>query len=180
MRTVIVLSKDVIDMLTIVRRIQDLDFSQLMQIYIEGNEENGQLQYPHLSADQQILMAEQDFYNYLSAVFFKTPGSFYALWAFDGRYQSALRVEPYLDGYLLAALETRPEARRNGYACMLINATCAFLAERGVSKLYSHVGKRNIPSLRTHERCKFTAVLDYAVYVDGSVTHNSLTFCREL
>ena len=168
------------DVLRIIRRISDLNFSQLMEVYIEGNTENGQLLYPHLSDNLQIMMAEQDFYNYLTSVFFKTPYAFYAVWEVDGQYKSALRIEPYSDGVLLSALETRPEARRKGYACELINSVCVILAEEGSSKIYSHISKRNIPSLRTHEKCRFSGILDYAVYVDGSVMHNCFTFCRDL
>ena len=40
---------------------------------------------------------------------------------------------------------------------------------------YSHVDKRNTPSLRLHEKLGFEISLDHAVYVDGSVYSSSVT-----
>jgi len=74
----------------------------------------------------------------------------------SGRYVSALRLEPYRDGLLLEALETAPEQRRKGFAAALIRAVQCFL--EGKTKLYSHVDKRNLSSLKVHEKCGFRIV----------------------
>lgn len=163
-------------MLTIVRTMRDLHLGQLMAVYEEGNLENAQELYPELPENQQILRAEQDFYQYLRECFFKTEGAVYAIWSENGRYVSALRLEPYQDGLLLEALETAPEHRRKGYAKQLIREVMQ-LPE--VEKVYSHVHKKNIASLRTHESCGFRKVLDHAVNIDGSVSRNSCTLCYE-
>lgn len=163
-------------MLKIIRTMKKLDFAALMEVYAEGNQENGRDQWPGEPAGQQLLLAEQEFYQYLRECFFPTEGAVYFVWEENGKYASALRLEPYRDGLLLEALETAPAMRRNGYAAALIRAV---QSEVPGKKLYSHVSKRNVPSLRTHERCGFHKILDYAVYADGSVMHNHVTLLYE-
>ena len=162
-------------MLIIAKSMKDLSFSALMEIYIEGNMENGQENYPEEPEYRQIMLAEQDFYNYLSRVFFRTDGAVYLIWEEQGKYVSALRLEPYQDGLLLEALETAPDQRQKGYAKTLIRAA---LQEFDGKKIYSHVSKRNTPSIRTHEACGFEKILDHAVYADGSVLRSSVTYCH--
>ncbi len=152
-------------MLLTVTRLKDLSFSMLMEVYMEGNREKG-----------DVLRAEQDFYQYLREVFFRTEGALYCIWEEKGCYVSALRLEPYRDGWLLAALETAPQERQKGYAAQLIGAVQEQYPDR---KLYSHVSKRNLPSLKTHEKCGFQKILDHAVYADGSVLRSSVTLCWE-
>lgn len=163
-------------MLKIVRCMKELDFSALMEIYIEGNRENGADHYPNEPRERQLLLAEQDFYEYLRESFFGPADAFYAVWLRDGKYMSALRMEPYRDGLLLTALETAPAYRRQGFAAALIGATLATLKGR---KVYSHVHKGNTASLRVHEKCGFRRILEHAVYLDGSVLQSSCTFCYE-
>ena len=153
-------------MLLIGKSMRDLNFAMLMQVYEEGNRENGLDNWPELPEGQRMLLAEGDFYQYLREVFFAAQGSEYCIWVENGQYVSALRLERYRDGLLLEALETAPGERRRGYAGKLIRA----VTERcGGSRIYSHVGKQNIPSLAIHEKCGFRRILEYAVYVDGSV-----------
>ena len=73
---------------------------------------------------------------------------------------------------LLEALETAPEQRRKGYATALIRAA---LAQVGTVKIYSHVGKRNEASLKTHIACGFRRISEQAVYADGSVNDRCCT-----
>lgn len=166
-------------MLRIVHRMNELRFSELMDIYIEGNIENGSDCYPNLLPSQQIREAEQDFYQYLNDVFFRQEGSFYALWELDGCYLSALRLEPYEDGLLISALETLPNVRQQGYASRLICAVIEHLAEQGSGTLYSHVSKKNAASLKAHMKCGFRIIKDHAVYSDGSVLHSSYTLAYD-
>ena len=162
-------------MLYLARSLSQLHFGSLMTVYADANRENGRESWPEEPEMRQIQLAEADFYRYLSQVFFKTPGAFYAVWEENGRYVSALRLEPYRDGLLLEALETDPEQRRRGYAAALIQAVQTYLGESG--KLYSHVDKRNLPSLKTHEKCGFCRIADFAAYVDGSVNRKACTMC---
>lgn len=163
-------------MLILARRMADVFFSNLMEVYIEGNTENGNERYPDLSDGEKLLQAEQDFYQYLTDVFFRTTGAVYAVWEEKGRYISALRLEPYRDGLLLEALETRPDMRRRGYAENMIHAVLAHFSDRCI---YSHVNKRNVPSLKLHEKCGFQRISENAVYIDGSVNDYCCTLCCE-
>ena len=163
-------------MLNIAKNMRDLSFSKLMEVYREGNLENGRDLWPDLPEGQQLIRAEQDFYNYLTQVFFPSRGAVYAIWEEKGSYLCALRLEPYKDGLLLEALETHPEHRRKGYAQLLIYA----VRERtGSTKIYSHVHKSNIPSLKVHQKCGFQRIQEYAVYVDGSFNNRCCTLCLE-
>ena len=162
-------------MLYLTHSLSQLHFGSLMTVYGESNRENGREFWPEEPEMRQIQLAEEDFYRYLSQVFFQTRGAVYAVWEKNGRYVSALRLEPYRDGLLLEALETAPEQRRKGYAAALIRAVQGFL--EGKTKLYSHVDRRNLPSLKVHETCGFRRVADFAVYVDGSVDQKMYTLC---
>lgn len=163
-------------MLKFAKSLRELSFGSLMKVYAEGCLERGQALYPEETEARQIALGEEEFYNYLSQVFFRTPGAVYAMWQVDGNYVSALRLEPFRDGLLLEALETAPDQRRNGYAKALIRAV---LEQTGDVKIYSHVSKRNTASLKTHEACGFHRLLDYAVGIDGSVNQSSFTMCYE-
>ena len=151
----------------------DLNFRALMDVYEEGNRENAADQYPEEGEYRGLALAEEDFRQYLRECFFTVHGAEYYVWAENDRYISALRLEPYQDGLLLEALETRPDMRRKGYAARLIRSVVEILPEG--TKIYSHVSKRNTASMKTHESCGFEIILNYAVYVDGSVRHNART-----
>ena len=163
-------------MLILAHNMRDLSFSKLMDVYIEGNMENAKDRWSDLSEGQKLLRAEQDFHQYMTEVFFRTSGAVYAIWEENGKYISALRLEPYRDGLLLEALETAPSCRRQGYAEKLI---LAVRDQFGDMKIYSHVNKRNLPSLRVHEKCGFCRILEYAVYIDGSVNRRCCTLCSD-
>lgn len=160
----------------VAKKFSELSFQRLMDIYRESNAENGEYFYSNETPEWQLMLAEQEFYDYLSQVFFRTERAVYLIWTEAGRYVSALRLEPYEDGLLLEALETAPDQRHMGYAQKLIREA---LAVYGNQKIYSHVSKRNIASQRTHESCGFRKILDHAVYADGSVLQSSVTYCHE-
>lgn len=163
-------------MLAVIKNLKELNFRQLMEVYEEGNLENARDMFPYEPESQWLLLAEQSFYQYLKDCFFPTAGAFYAVWEVGGQYVSALRLEPYRDGLLIEALETAPALRRLGYASALLRAV---MEMAGDQKLYSHVSKRNTPSLRTHEACGFHRILEHAVYADGSVLMSCCTFCSQ-
>ena len=148
-------------MLLIADQISKLSFSGLMQVYAESNALNAEDQ------ECSILDVEQGFYDYLRSSFFAQENSFCAVWLEAGEYVSALRLEPYKDGFLLCALETAPEHRRKGYAEKLIEAVLATekLAEKPI---YSHIHKKNGASRAVHAACGFVKIMDRALYLDGS------------
>jgi len=164
-------------MLIIAKSMGELSFGSLMEIYVEGNQENGSELYPQEPEPRQIALAEQDFYDYLQNDFFSREGSRYYILAEEGKYVSALRLEPYQDGLLLEALETAPWARRRGSATALICQVQEVLRAEGRGQVYSHVSNHNAASLAVHSRCGFRKILNYAVYLDGSVDRRSQTLC---
>lgn len=163
-------------MLIIAKSLNELTFSGLMAVYTEGNLDMGRERWPEESEGRQLMLAEEEFYNYLRQVFFPTKGAAYLIWEERGSYVSALRLEPYQDGLLLEALETAPEQRRKGYAAALVRTV---LEQYRNVRIYSHVAKGNTASRRTHEACGFRKILDHAVYADGSVLRSSVTYCHE-
>lgn len=161
-------------MLIVAKSLKDLRFSELMQVYAQSNQEAAE-ERKHLPPMFALQLAEQDLRQYLQEVLFRTPGALCCIWEESGRYVSALRLEPYRDGLLLAALETAPDYRNRGYASTLIREVQKDLARQGNVKLYSHVNKRNTASLRTHESCGFQVISDCAVYLSGSVDYRCNT-----
>ena len=162
-------------MLIIAASIRQLRMEELMEVYADSNREKAS-DWPNLPKLFALELAEREFRQYLDTVFFRTPGAVMALWEEHGRYVSALRLEPYRDGLLLEGLETAPDHRKRGYAAALITAVQAYLRELGAVRLYSHVGKRNAPSRRTHETCGFSRISDHAVYISGSVDYRCDTY----
>ena len=154
-------------MLAIIKTLRQLPFGELMAVYEEGNRENGVQRYPKLPANLQLLETEQDFYAYLEC-FFRQEDSFYVLWRQNGVLVSALRIEPYQDGWLLAALETKPDCRDRGYAKALVRETLSYMEETNRLPVYSHISKGNISSEKVHLSCDFREILHYAVYADGT------------
>lgn len=166
-------------MLIVIRSMRELHFGRLMDVYAQTNRDTAGERWPSEPESHAVALAEQDFYNYLSACFFRTKGAIYFAWLESGRYVSALRLEPWRDGVLLEGLETAPERRNCGYACVLIRAVQAYLREQGIVKLYSHIRKRNLASVAVHEKCGFRKLYDHAVYADGSVDSRAGTYIYE-
>lgn len=167
-------------MLCVISSMSQLNIEQLMAVYAEGNVENGKANFPNFSHDEQIKMAERDFVDYLRQDFFQQKDAAYYVWVIDGIYRAALRLEPYKDGLLLEALETAPDHRRKGYAYNLLREALDCHKNTTVKRLYSHVSKRNIPSLKIHEKCGFYLLKESAILIDGTVTQNSCTMCYDL
>ena len=162
-------------MLLMATKMNMLAFSSLMEVYEESNRENASDLWPDLQPEAALAMGEQAFYQYLREVFFRTPGAVYAIWLEQGNYRAALRLEPYRDGLLLEALETAPSHRRKGCAEKLLRAVLS--SEHG--KIYSHVHKKNLPSMKLHEKMGFRRISESAVYIDGSVSQACCTLCYE-
>ena len=166
-------------MFQVYNSIKDLNFGQLAAVYAESLSREGMLQYPDLDPNMQMLEATQDFFGFLRA-FFQEPDARYMVWRHQGRYVSALRVEPYADGALIEGLETALESRRRGYAKLLLSNTVEYLKNQGISKIYSHIEKSNTASIQTHLDCGFVKISDHAVCIDGSAFQSTATYCRKI
>ena len=160
-------------MLVLLRKYPEIRETELMMVYAESNRENAEVFHPGLEALEAIGLVEQDFLSYLRRDFFREKGAFCAVWEEFGCYCSALRMQHYLDGWLLSALETAPNLRRRGFGQMLVQAVQETLAPG--EKLYSHVSRRNKASQGLHKNCGFSVFRDVAVYLDGSADAGSDT-----
>lgn len=162
-------------MLQIFHSVKQLNFRQLCDVYSDELLKAGREQYDQFSLNLQILEAEQDFYHYLNE-FFKVIDAFYGIWSVEGTYKAALRIEPYQDGVLLSGLQTASNSRKKGYAARLVEETLTYLSDKGVHMVYSHIHNKNVASIKTHRKCGFEKIFDYAVFLDGSVDHQSGTY----
>lgn len=161
-------------MLKVFDRYEDIDFRQLMNVYAQLNYTEGKVKYPKLFENLQILYAEQDFFDFLQS-FLAIKNAKYFVWVQHGRYVAALRMEPYMDGYLLEAVETMPDVRRRGHATNLINAAISYMRDTSPGKIYSHVENDNEASLLVHHKCGFVILSEDAVYIDGTYHNNAYT-----
>ena len=155
---------------------QSVPYSPLMEIYHEDLLNSAQKDYPHLSLQEALHEAQQDFYAYITEDFFQAAGAFLALYQQAGSYCAALRIEPYADGYLLTGLATAPTHRRMGYGTKLLRH-CISLLPKG-SVLYSHVDKQNLASMAFHEKNGFQIIADGAQMLDGSYHRDHWTLSR--
>lgn len=165
-------------MLKLFYAMSELDFSQLTQVYTESLHRDGEGFGSGLSEYQDIRYAEDALYESVLMLF--QTGGIFAVWIRDNMYVSAVRLETYQDGYLVAGLETAPLHRGKGFAGDLLNSVCLAMGDRGITTLYSHVKNANRISARVHEKCGFVPVLDHAVFLDGSVDTRSKTYLRKL
>jgi len=156
-------------MLKIFHNFCDLRFSSLVELYSDSFINDG----------QRSMAAEQEFYFYLKDAFFSDKNAFYAVWEEDGRYVSALRMEPYRDGLLLEALQSAPEMRNKGLATKLLMQTLNYVACMGVKPVYSHIDKANYASMRVHEKCGFRKISESARFIDGSFSQKAYTYLFE-
>ena len=115
------------------------------------------------------------FYDYLREDFFRTKDAFYAVWVVADEYVSALRMEPFEDGYLLEAIQTVKTARRKGYAKSLLEAVLNSRFFANALPVYAHIFKNNHASMELHRVCGFRQYLDYAAFIDGTVSANACT-----
>ena len=167
-------------MLKIVTTISELNIEDFLGVYREDILENGARFFPELSGADLLRKSEDSFLSYLREDFFRQMDAFYALWVLESRYVAALRIEPYADGLLLEALSTASCDRRKGYGYALVSQTLQYLRSSAYKVVYSHINKKNIPSLELHKKCGFQQFSDSAKYIDGTVTQNSCTMCYYL
>lgn len=161
-------------MIIIAKKLEELDFSALMEIYAEGNEENALKCWPEKYPEERTALARESYFEYLRDGFYGESHGTYYIYEEAGVYLAALRLECFMEGLLLEALETRPNARQKGFAKKLIKAVQALLPSG--TRVYSHVSKSNAASIAAHKACDFEIVCDYVVCDDGEKNDKQLTF----
>ena len=164
------------EVLKIATSMRQLPFQQLMEIYQETNIRSAQRHWSAYSPERGLAIAEDRFYEELQCGFFSIPHAMYCLWMVEGECVSALRLEPWQDGWLLAALETAPDRRKQGHAQALLRAVQGYLSAQGAVKLDSHIHFRNKASIHVHEACGFRKITDTAKLLDGTITTQMSTY----
>ena len=147
-------------MLKIITEFRQLNTRKLMDVYSESNFENTDYFYPD-EADKEaaVKKVEAGFLNYLKNDFFYKNDATYWILELDGVWVSALRTCKIQEGlYYMEALETRPDSRRKGYGAKLLSSVADSMKKNGSFRLCSCVSKKNIASLRTHEKSGFRIV----------------------
>ena len=130
---------------------------------------------PELWDTEGVLAAQQELYNYFRDGFFYDKKCFCAALCEDGQYLSFLRMEPYRDGLLLTGLETDRQERSQGFAKTLVGKVLEDLQKHGEGKVYAHIHKSNIASVKVHKACGFTVISDSAKFLDGSFSSKAYT-----
>ena len=145
-------------MLLRISRFDDLDERKLMDIYSESNFENTDYFFPDMRDKKEaVRKVEEGFLGFLKDEFFSQSGSEYWVLESDGVWVSALRLSRIEKGlYYLEALETRPDCRRQGHAACLLDGVIDELKKAGPFRICDCISKRNIASIRTHEKCGFS------------------------
>lgn len=159
-----------------------IDGRKLMDIYAEGNEENIDHFYPD-AEDRPAALAkiETDFLAFIRDEFLPNEANRYMVLERDGTWVSALRLYRIEKGvYYIEALETRPDCRQQGLGSRLLLEVLERLRAKGPFRIQDCVSKKNTASLRTHEKCGFTAV-DTVGHdlLDGSEDERCFTMAYE-
>lgn len=161
-----------------IREFSQIDGRKLMDLYGEDNAENVEYFYPD-AADTTAALAklEADHLAYIRDGFLQDQANRYMVLAEDGAWVSALRLYGLGAGeYYIEALETHPAWRRRGYGAALLNMVLDRLRADGPFRVRDCVNKKNTASLRTHEKCGFTAADTVGRdLLDGSVDEQSYT-----
>ena len=134
------------DMLIVARKLSELRFSALTELY-----------------EIESLQKEQDLYAYLREELF--PRGMCCIWQAQGRYVSALRLQPWGDGWLLEGLQTHSAYRRNGYGKQLVTEA---LRDLNLPKVYVHIQRNNVASVSLHIACGFQKCKHSRRYPSGS------------
>ena len=169
-------------MLIKITEYQKIDTRNLMDVYSESNYENTDYFFPD-EADKEAAVQEVEagFLDFLKNDFFNNASATYWILEMNGVYVSALRTCMIQKGlYYLEALETRPDYRRKGYGTVLLSSVIDSLKENGPFRLCSCVSKKNIASLKTHEKSGFQIVSEEGYdYLNGEADNHDfgLEYC---
>ena len=140
-------------------RFADLDGRKLMDVYAESNRENAEEFFPDDDVQMGIGKVEEGFLDFLKNDFLPKPENTYWVLEENGVYLAALRLTELEDRlFYLEALETHPGFRQRGYAVRLLRAVIGELKKTGPFRICDCVGKRNTPSVKTHEKAGFSIV----------------------
>lgn len=162
-------------MLISITSYEKIDPRKLMDIYSESNFENIDYFYPD-EKDKEVALkkVEEGFLNFIKNDFLQKSEATYWVLEENGKWLSALRIcKVEQDIYYLEALETIPNQRKKGYASKLLLQVIEEYKKKGSFTLCDCVSKKNIASLKTHEKCGFVIVSDNGYdYLDKSTNEH--------
>ena len=149
-------------MLLRIKNYTDINDRKLMDIYTESNFENVDYFYlDEVDKSVGVKKVEAGFLDFLKNNFFKQEEAAYWVLEENGIWVSAARTCFIKhDIIYLEALETMPSKRNKGYGSKLLFELIEALKKEGHFRLCDCVSKKNIPSLKTHEKCGFKIVAD--------------------
>lgn len=161
----------------ILNSFSQIDRTKLMELYHEGNVENvAYIQPPCNDIAKGIKIIEDGFMDFLKNEFYHLSEAKYYILEENDKYLSGLRLNKIDDFYLMEALETAPQYRKQGFACKLINDVKKSFENKGEFVIRSNVSKKNIASINTHKKCGFIIEKDYGVnYFDNEKRENCYT-----
>jgi len=162
-------------MIIIADQITKLNFEMLAALQARQIELARKKNYRHLSKQEGMTCAKQDYYEYLRDVFFSRMHGEIYIYEEDGCYICGVCFEPYKDGLLLNSLVTLKDYRRKGYAEKLLVFALEHLNGRPV---YSHIHENNFASIRLHEKLGFQFLYSYGHMLDGTVRSNHFTYIK--
>lgn len=145
-----------------ITRYCDLNERKLMDVYSESNFENTDYFFPN-ETDKAVAVrkVEEGFCGFLKDEFYANAGNAYWILEENGIWVCALRLNLIEKGlYYLEALETKPDCRKQGYATKLMNGVIETLKSDGSFRICDCISKKNVASIRTHEKCGFRIVSD--------------------
>ena len=149
-------------MLLKIESYKDINERKLMDVYAESNFENVEYFFPdEKDISVGVKKVEEGFLNFLKNDFFKKEKATYWVLEENGVWVSATRtcfIKP--DIIYLEALETMPKERNKGYGHKLLSLMIEEIKKEGNLRICDCVSKKNIASLKTHEKCGFKIVSD--------------------
>ena len=149
-------------MLLQIKNYSEIDTRKLMDIYEESNFENVDYFYPdEVDKNVGVKKVEAGFLDFLKNNFFKQEEATYWVLEENGVWVSSKRtcfIKP--DILYLEALETMPKERNKGYGYKLLSLLIEEVKKEGRLRICDCVSKKNIASLKTHEKCGFKIVSD--------------------
>ena len=149
-------------MLCEIKKYDAVDERKLMDLYYEDNLMNIKWFCPEVTnKEEAIKLIEKDYLFFLKSEFFKRDNV--SLWVLihEDVWVSALRLYKISDNeYFIEALATHPYYRHQGFASKLIIGIINELKKNGSFTIYSEANKKNIASIKTHQKCGFEIVSD--------------------
>ena len=149
-------------MLLKIESYKDINERKLMDVYAESNFENVEYFFPdEKDISVGVKKVEEGFLNFLKNDFFTKEKATYWVLEENGVWVSATRtcfIKP--DILYLEALETMPKERNKGYGYKLLSLMIEEVKKEGNLRICDCVSKKNIASLKTHEKCGFKIVSD--------------------